>query len=55
MNTTIAVGYDRALPGERALGVAARAASRRGGSLVVIPASGVAAPRRLPVAVVPLG
>lgn len=38
MNTTVAVGYDRTGPGERALGVAAREAARRGGSLVVITA-----------------
>ncbi|GAA1971209.1 universal stress protein [Catenulispora subtropica] len=38
MNTTVAVGYDRTLPGERALGVAAREADRRGGSLLVITA-----------------
>ena len=33
--TTVVVGYDRTLPGERALGVATREASRRGGSLAV--------------------
>jgi nucleotide-binding universal stress UspA family protein len=38
MNTTVAVGYDRAMPGERALEVAAREAARRGGSLIVITA-----------------
>lgn len=38
MNTVVAVGYDRTLPGERALGVAAREAAHRGGSLVVITA-----------------
>jgi nucleotide-binding universal stress UspA family protein len=38
MNTTVAVGYDRTLPGERALGVAAREAARRSGSLIVITA-----------------
>lgn len=38
MNTVVAVGYDRTLPGERALGVAAREAARRGGSLAVITA-----------------
>jgi nucleotide-binding universal stress UspA family protein len=38
MNTTVAVGYDRALPGERALDLAAREAARRGGSLIVITA-----------------
>jgi nucleotide-binding universal stress UspA family protein len=38
MSTTVAVGYDRALAGERALDVAAREAARRGGSLFVITA-----------------
>jgi nucleotide-binding universal stress UspA family protein len=38
MNTVVAVGYDRALPGERALELAGREAARRGGSLVVITA-----------------
>jgi nucleotide-binding universal stress UspA family protein len=38
MNTIVAVGYDRTLPGERALGVAAREAARRSGSLAVITA-----------------
>jgi nucleotide-binding universal stress UspA family protein len=38
MKTTVAVGYDRALPGERALDVAAREAARRSGSLIVITA-----------------
>ena len=38
MNTTVAVGYDRALPGERALDLAGREAARRGGSLIVITA-----------------
>ena len=38
MNTVVAVGYDRALPGERALDLAAREAARRGGSLTVITA-----------------
>ena len=38
MKTVVAVGYDRTLPGERALGVAAREAARRGGTLVVITA-----------------
>jgi nucleotide-binding universal stress UspA family protein len=38
MNTVVAVGYDRALPGERALDLAAHEAARRGGSLIVITA-----------------
>ena len=38
MNTVVAVGYDRAMPGERALDLAAREAARRGGTLVVITA-----------------
>ena len=38
MNTTVAVGYDRTRPGEHALGVAAREAARRSGSLLVISA-----------------
>ena len=38
MSTTVAVGYDRTGPGERALGVAAREAARRGGTLVVMTA-----------------
>ena len=38
MKTVVAVGYDRTLPGERALGVAAREAARRGGTLVVMTA-----------------
>jgi nucleotide-binding universal stress UspA family protein len=38
MNTTVAVGYDRTPPGERALGVAAREAARRDGTLTVITA-----------------
>ncbi|WP_194916388.1 universal stress protein [Catenulispora rubra] len=38
MNTTVAVGYDRTTPGERALGVAAGEAARRAASLVVITA-----------------
>ena len=38
MKTTVVVGYDRTLPGERALGVATREASRRGGSLAVLTA-----------------
>ncbi|MEY9886429.1 nucleotide-binding universal stress UspA family protein [Catenulispora sp. MAP5-51] len=38
MNTVVAVGYDQALPGERALDLAASEAARRGGSLLVITA-----------------
>ena len=38
MNTTVAVGYDRTPPGDRALGVAAREADLRGSSLTVITA-----------------
>jgi len=38
MKTVVAVGYDRTLPGERALGVAAREAARRSGTLVVMTA-----------------
>jgi nucleotide-binding universal stress UspA family protein len=38
MSTTVAVGYDRAMPGERALDVAAGEAALRGGSLIVITA-----------------
>lgn len=38
MNTTVVVGYDRSVPSDRALGVAAREAERRGASLSVITA-----------------
>ena len=38
MNTTIVVGYDRTLPGERALGIATREADRRSANLIVITA-----------------
>ena len=38
MNTTVAVGYDRTLPGERALVLAAREADRRSAELIVITA-----------------
>lgn len=38
MNTTVVVGYDRTLPGERALAVAGLEAARRGAALTVLTA-----------------